>query len=608
MISPKMRNVRPALGWLAGWAMVYAGPALAQSGSIQGTAGLPVISADDPSTALSDYLRTLADSPRDLQALKGAGKAALDLGDGDAALSFFYRADEVAPNDGHVKAGIGSSLLLLEQAQNAMQFFDQATALGVPAAEIGGERGLAYDLLGDQKRAQLDYAMSLRRAEDPEVRRRLALSQAIGGDRAAALATIDAQLRRQDRAAWRVRAFVLALTGDANGATQAVRAVMPAQADMLEPFLARLPSLSPSDRALAVNFGHFPGAGPASQTLDGTNYAQSSGTKAAGVADERQLARAGLPVHASMPAQAPPPVQVAVPTRTAAPAPVRSANASPAPSRPGGVYGPPNSGAVSPRLTAGATAAPLRSAPPQSTSGAPAATSALAQPSEPAKPATVIPLPIEHAVQVPPPAPRSEKPAATRFADIAAAIAALPDGGDAESPQAAGSSAHARMTPIRSHAPATVADGAKSPSAAAGAKTRTGKGQTAKADAETDGKAGAKQVATASRKKDAAKKDAAKKEPAKPKEPSRVWVQVAGGANESSLPREFARLKAKAPKLFAGRSGWMTPLHATNRLLVGPFKTEDEAQEFINKLRKADLTGFSWTSPAGQAIAKLPAK
>jgi hypothetical protein len=38
------------------------------------------------------------------------------------------------------------------------------------------------------------------------------------------------------------RAFVLALTGDANGATEAVRAVMPAQAAAMQPFLTRLPT------------------------------------------------------------------------------------------------------------------------------------------------------------------------------------------------------------------------------------------------------------------------------------------------------------------------------------------------------------------------------
>ncbi len=81
----------------------------------------------------------------------------------------------------------------------------------------------------------------------------------------------------------------------------------------------------------------------------------------------------------------------------------------------------------------------------------------------------------------------------------------------------------------------------------------------------------------------AAKKEAAEKKLAEAKEaaeakklaranPSRIWVQVAGGANEDDLPKAWAAAKAKAPAL-AGKSGWKTPLRATNRVLTGPFKT-----------------------------------
>jgi hypothetical protein len=99
--------------------------------------------------------------------------------------------------------------------------------------------------------------------------------------------------------------------------------------------------------------------------------------------------------------------------------------------------------------------------------------------------------------------------------------------------------------------------------------------------------------------------EAEKPEPAKPREPSRHWVQVAGTADKAGLNREYARIKAKAPKLFAGKTAWTTPLRFTNRLLVGPFKDDGEAQEFVNELAKADLSAFTWTSPAGQEIERL---
>jgi hypothetical protein len=116
------------------------------------------------------------------------------------------------------------------------------------------------------------------------------------------------------------------------------------------------------------------------------------------------------------------------------------------------------------------------------------------------------------------------------------------------------------------------------------------------------------ETAAAKKKPDPKKAPEPKKpDPAKA-EPSRHWVQVAGGADKGSLPREFARLRTKAPKLLGSRTAWTTPLRATNRLLVGPFKSEKEAQDFVNELAKSDLSAFAWTSEPGQKIEKLPAK
>jgi hypothetical protein len=101
---------------------------------------------------------------------------------------------------------------------------------------------------------------------------------------------------------------------------------------------------------------------------------------------------------------------------------------------------------------------------------------------------------------------------------------------------------------------------------------------------------------------------AAKKAKPAPVEPSRVWVQVAGGADKGALPREYARLKSKAPRLLGSRPAWTTPLNATNRLLVGPFASTKEAQAFVNQLKAEQMSGFAWTSAAGQKVEKLPAK
>ncbi|MDB5693853.1 MAG: hypothetical protein JWO81_2916, partial [Alphaproteobacteria bacterium] len=98
---------------------------------------------------------------------------------------------------------------------------------------------------------------------------------------------------------------------------------------------------------------------------------------------------------------------------------------------------------------------------------------------------------------------------------------------------------------------------------------------------------------------------APKPKKAPPADPARHWVQIAGGADRGKLPRELARLKDKAPKLLAGHAAWTASANATNRLLIGPFESSDEAQDFVNRLAKADLSGFAWTSEAGQKIEKL---
>jgi hypothetical protein len=39
---------------------------------------------------------------------------------------------------------------------------------------------------------------------------------------------------------------------------------------------------------------------------------------------------------------------------------------------------------------------------------------------------------------------------------------------------------------------------------------------------------------------------------------------------------------------------------------VGPFDTFAAAQEFVNRLARAEVAAFAWTNPAGQEIERLP--
>ena len=272
--------------------MFSAAPASAQTGTATG------VFTERPQAALSRNLRSLAANPKSVTALMGAGRAALDLGDPQAALTFFARAEEQMPRDGRVKMWIASALVQLQQPHAALKFFRDAADLGVPAAELAGERGLAHDLAGNPREAQRDYRVALQKGRDSEVTRRLALSLAISGEREPALRLLEDQLLVRDRAAERARALILALTGDSAGAARAVQAAMPGpQAGAMSPFLTRLPSLSPAERALAVHLGIFPSDG---RTAAPTTYAANDFANAvtsAGRPDPSQqsLARRSLP-------------------------------------------------------------------------------------------------------------------------------------------------------------------------------------------------------------------------------------------------------------------------------------------------------------------------
>ena len=146
----------------------------------------------------------------------------------------------------------------------------------------------------------------LRRRADPEVERRLALSLAISGQRDAALRVIDGQLRRHDRAAWRTQAFVLALTGDARGAEDTAGRMMPAaNAQEMAPFFARLPSLSPAQKAAAVHFGRFPSDGRAAQVASSADTRADPGALA--LARNEPIRARPQPRRAAQRGAAPPP-------------------------------------------------------------------------------------------------------------------------------------------------------------------------------------------------------------------------------------------------------------------------------------------------------------
>jgi Flp pilus assembly protein TadD len=538
--------------------------------------------APTPGADLARHLNTLAQNPTSITALMGAGRASLEVGDPQAALNFFGRAEEQAPRDGRIKMWIGSALIQAEQPVTALRMFAEARTLGVPEAELVRDRGLAYDLVGDQASAQRDYATALKKGPDPEVTRRLALSLAISGKREAALELLEEQLLRRDRAAERTRALIHAVSGDVERASQAASGSMPpAQVAAMAPFLRRLASLGPADRALAVHFGRLPGDGSTRLAqADTSGFAGSSNAATqAGRPDSRQTLGARTP---------PPPPPSTAPrrrpgtegettpitlARNDAVPPPRPAPAPPAPTPQPSPQAPPPPAptpqpsppppAPTPQPTPSPAADPQPVPPPPPPTPPPPALTPEPSPAPAPTPTPSPPPPAPAPSPTPPPSP-PPAPASSglsSFADVAALVAALPE---VETP------------PVRVSPPPPPPPSPR-PSASAS-------------------------------------RQPARKPPSPPppppaaREAARHWVQVAGGADRAALPREFTRLKTKAPTVFGSRTAWVARAGATNRLLVGPFPSESEAQEFVNALAGKDVAAFTWTSAAGQAVDRLPAR
>src|SRR5688500_14602609 len=86
----------------------------------------------------------------------------------------------------------------------------------------------------------------------------------------------------------------------------------------------------------------------------------------------------------------------------------------------------------------------------------------------------------------------------------------------------------------------------------------------------------------------------------------RIWVQLASGSNSDALPDQFRRMKSRHRDLFDGISGYVAETADRARLLIGPFKSVADANIFIDDLASVRVDAFSWTSPPGQMIRKLP--
>ena len=579
--------------WILGGLFV-AGAAQAQPAQIQ---SLRPSGAEN----LSRNLARLASNPRDVDALIGAGEAAVDMDDTRAAAGFFSRADAIQPNNGRVKAGLGRVALKAQNPAEALRLFDQATRLGFGEATLLADRGLARDMTGDQAGAQRDYQAALKHApEDPDLIYRYAASLGISGQVDGAEKVLQPLLYKSDRAAWRYRAFILAMNNKQADARKIASQTLPAQlAAALVPYMEKMPYLTPAQKAAAVHFGHFPttvGTSLAAVTPRAAPTPPFTQAPAATATPRPTPAPAPTPTPAPTPFPAPTPaprpatpmpsgqtLQPSRPSFTTTPSssqpsatPARPALTSPAPStfaqtstetRPAPVQGPPASFAT----TTTRPAAPL----PASTNLPGAATPA----------PTSVPAPQQAA----PTSRPQPNPEATRtLADIIHAID-VPASERQVSVAAVDLSEVEALQAARRAERQAAADKAKK--AATAAKEKADAAVKAKAKAEADAKA----------------KKAAEEKSRLAANPSRNWVQVGTGADRGALAFTLKNLRRKYDEV-KPQDGWVATWGRTNRLLIGPFASFTRAKTVEAKLKSAGADAFAWQSDAGEVVERLGGK
>lgn len=560
--------------WILGGLLV-AGTAQAQPAQIQSIR---------PSSAenLSRNLSRLASNPRDVDALIGAGEAAIDMDDMRAAAGFFARADGVQPNNGRVKAGLGRVALKAQNPAEALRLFDQATRLGFGEATLLGDRGLARDMTGDQAGAQRDYQAALARApEDSDLIYRYAASLGISGQVDAAEKVLQPLLYKSDRAAWRYRAFILAMNNKQADARKIASQTLPAQlASALAPYMEKMPYLTPAQKAAAVHFGHFP---------------TTVGTSLAAAAPRANPVPAPTATPAPGPSATPAPAATSAAARRATRVPGAqvqqrsrpSVTATPSPPQPSATVAPPAPTSPAPSTFAQTSTEtrPAQVQGPPSPPSAPAA--ALPAQTQPPSVAMAVPTPQQTAVAS---ASRPQpNPEATRsLADIIQAI-------DVPASEREVSVAAVNLSEVEAIQAARRAEqeaaAEKAKRAAAAAKEKADAAAKAKAKAEADAKA----------------KKAAEEKARLAANPARSWVQIGTGADRGALAFTLNSLRRKYDDV-KPQDGWVASWGRTNRLLIGPFASFTRARAVEAKLKSAGADAFAWQSNAGEVVERLGGK
>jgi len=475
-----------------------------------------------------------------------------------AALSRYVRVLASSPRDFNSLIGAGHAALDLGDVQAAAGFFGRAEEVNpnAPAAKAG--LGAAMANMGDADGAIFYFNQAVRLGATPLT---LALDRGLARDLAGDLGGAQSDYRLaiaslgSDEARRRL-ALSLAIGRDRKGALDAIQPLLNRRDPAAQRTRAFVLALV-GDRAGAAQAieAAMPGGSarfePFFRYLPNLSVAEKAAAVHLGIFPDNAAARLGPPTVATAQLSPPPPA-------AAQPAPVKIASVNP-PSR--------SSSSPSFSLPSAHSATPTVSTP------APA----FAEPSEPEAEPSLEPARSEVKAE-PDPVPAAE-----------------PSFSIADLKPAEGEGHLSGIDKLL----ATMAEAPPPPQP----KVEKGPNKAEKA-------ASARKAAEKKKRDEKLAADKkAKEEAEKLGIPGTNWVQLSGGSHQDRMEREYKRLSAKAGKLLKSRPGYVTGGKDYFRLLVGPFDSKGDAQEFVNKLAKEGVDGFSWTrTPAKIKIEKISSR
>lgn len=88
----------------------------------------------------------------------------------------------------------------------------------------------------------------------------------------------------------------------------------------------------------------------------------------------------------------------------------------------------------------------------------------------------------------------------------------------------------------------------------------------------------------------------------------KVWLQLASSSNADAFADQFRRIRSRDRGLFKGINGHVVEDGDRARLLIGPFRSREDAQIFASDLATLRIDSFTWLNRPGQIVRKLPAE